>query len=90
MSRKPSVVSSPTVAPDRWRIVLVATVVPWKTRSTSVSESERFSHASAIPSTVAIEGSAGVLGTLWTEMPASPTMKMSVNVPPTSTPIRCT
>ena len=63
-SRNPSVTSIPVVAPRRSMIELVTRVVPWAIASTSaIGTFSRVSRA-AVPSTTAIEGSAGVVSRL--------------------------
>src|SRR2546421_3580132 len=74
-SAKPAVVTSATLAPRRSSSALVATVVPWASRSGRGCRRRA--------STTASEGSCGVEGTLST-LPSSTTT--SVNVPPVSTP----
>src|SRR5579883_2644148 len=46
------------------------------------------SHSSRKPFSTPSDWSGGVLGTLWTKMPRSPSSTRSVFVPPTSTPTR--
>ena len=88
VSRNPSVVTIPSRPPFRSSTALVATVVPcasWvRDPGATPSAARRSTAASA-----ASPGFAGVLGTLNT-MGARPsrTHTTSVNVPPTSTPIR--
>ena len=86
----PCVQSSPTRAPRPWSTALVATVVPCVTDTMSSAESPYWASMAPRPSTTAREGSSGVEGALNSR--ASPlcssTMRKSVNVPPTSTPIR--
>ncbi len=86
----PSVVIRPTSAPECVSAMLVATVVPWSRFSTSASPTPAFSHRSLIPCTEPRAGSSGVEGTLSTVIrpDSSSTRIRSVNVPPTSTPIR--
>src|SRR4030095_9634062 len=92
-SRCPSVVRSPTRAPLRSSSALVATVVPCTMRSvraSSVSRERPSSAASApSPSTRPAEVSSGVDALFAiTTCPLASTAATSVNVPPTSIPIR--
>ncbi len=84
MSRIPSVVITPTMAPRDSSIVFVAVVVPWRSSSTSRRAARR-----STPSTTARDGSSGVVGSFATSTaPVSVSARTtSVNVPPTSTPI---
>src|SRR5688572_30794948 len=93
MSRWPSVVSRPTFAPLRSSRALVATVVPCTMRSVlrrSPSRSVPHSAASSpSPSSRPSDWSCGVEAHLaMTTRPVSSTAARSVNVPPTSIPIR--
>src|SRR5215813_1545493 len=93
MSRCPSVVSMPTVAPLRSRSALVATVVPCTTRSVAPSSgavSVPSSRArSAMPSITPMDGSSGVEADLaMATRPSGSTATRSVKVPPTSMPMR--
>src|SRR5690348_13341273 len=93
MSRCPSVVSMPTVAPFRSRSALVATVVPCTTRSvapSSAAVSVPSSRASStIPSITPMDGSSGVEADLAiATRPSGSTATRSVKVPPTSMPMR--
>src|SRR5262245_61978502 len=95
MSRWPSVVSMPTVAPFRSSNALVATVVPCTIRSVSARNRRRSSETSAAskssPSITPIEGSEGVEADFANvTCPSSSTATRSVNVPPTSIPMRNT
>src|SRR3569833_1533330 len=90
MSRNPSVVIRPTLAPVRSSTALVTSVVPWTMSFTwsavvPLSASDRL-----IPSMTARLGSAGVVGSLqvWVRPRVSSCSTRSVKVPPTSTPIR--
>src|SRR6516162_6833587 len=92
-SRWPSVVNSPTRAPLCSSRALVATVVPWTIRSVSASSAESCmpstSASSFSPPMTPSEGSFGAEGTLAKlVLPESSTATRSVNVPPTSTPMR--
>ncbi len=88
-SRKPSVVIMPTSLPLCSSTMLVATVVPWKNISMSATSMPARSASTSIPSIVPIEGSWFVDGVLCTvTVPSSSHRTRSVNVPPTSTPIR--
>src|SRR3990172_2326686 len=95
MSRWPSVVSMPTFAPLRSSSALVATVVPWTMRSVASSR-ERRSLASSTarrprPSMTPMDGSSGVEADLAiVTRPSRSTATRSVNVPPTSIPMRYT
>ncbi|HAN08023.1 MAG TPA: hypothetical protein DCP89_05935 [Acidimicrobiaceae bacterium] len=93
VSLKPSVVIKPTTAPLPSNIVLVATVEPWTNSAHSSRMSETVNPKSAaICSTARITpwlGSEGEDGTFATQVDPSESAKTkSVNVPPTSTPIR--
>src|SRR5262245_23821796 len=93
MSRCPSVVSMPTLAPLRSRSALVATVVPCTTRSvapSSAAVSVPSSRASsAMPSITPMDGSSGVEADLaMATRPSGSTATRSVKVPPTSMPRR--
>jgi hypothetical protein len=66
MSRKPRVVIMPTSAPLRSITMLVATVVPWKTMSTSPGAIPAMSQISSTPLTTPIDWSSGVEDTLCT------------------------
>src|SRR5262249_5010310 len=95
MSRWPSVVSMPTVAPLRSSKALVATVVPWTISSVSARNRVRSSDTSAAskssPSITPIDGSEGVEADFASvTRPWSSTATRSVNVPPTSIPMRNT
>ena len=92
-SRVPSVVSRPVRLPPPVRTALVATVVPWTTRSTLARKAStpapRCSASSAMPRMMAPAGSAESAGTLCTAMsPAASQRAKSTKVPPTSTPMR--
>src|ERR1051326_2541344 len=92
-SRWPSVVRSATFAPFRSRSALVATVVPWTMRSVRASSVARSRPSvlarSVRPSINPSEGSAGVEALFaMTTRPDSSTAARSVNVPPTSMPMR--
>src|SRR5882724_5523281 len=92
-SRWPSVVSRPTFAPFRSSRPLVATVVPWTMRSVLASSPRRsVPHSAASrprPSMRPSDWSRGVDAHLaMTTRPFSSTAARSVNVPPTSIPIR--
>src|SRR5215510_1230032 len=93
MSRCPSVVSMPTLAPLRSRSALVATVVPCTTRSVAPSSAPvsvpRSRASSAMPSITPMEGSPGVEADLaMATRPSESTATRSVKVPPTSMPMR--
>src|SRR6266542_1059290 len=93
MSRWPSVVSRPTLAPLRSSRALVATVVPCTMRSVparSGCASMPSSWArSPSPSMTPIDGSSGVEADLaMVTRPFASTATRSVKVPPTSTPMR--
>src|SRR5438445_2749818 len=95
MSRCPSVVSTPTRAPLRSTRAFVATVVPCTRRSVSASNPGRSRPTSPArrpsPSMIPRDGSSGVEADLArATRPASSTETRSVNVPPTSMPIRYT
>src|SRR5262249_29363187 len=79
----------PVTAPSYSSTALVPIVVPCNTWSIVVRGNLVRSHNSAMPATTPRDGSSGVVGTLWiTVCPVSVSAKtMSVNVPPTSTPI---
>ena len=66
MSRYPSVVIIPTFAPVCSITMFVAIVVPWNTWSSSAGLSPASAVSSRIPATVPWDGSAGVVGSLWT------------------------
>ena len=85
-SRKLRVVSIPTSAPVCSMVMLVATVVPWTTRSTSSRVTPAVSQSSRSPFSTPSDWSRGVLGTLWKNTPRSDSRTRSVFVPPTSTP----
>ena len=92
-SRVPWVVSRPVRLPPPVRTALVATVVPWTTRSTlprkASTSAPRCSASSAMPRMMAPAGSAGSAGTLCTAIsPAASQRAKSTKVPPTSTPMR--
>src|SRR5215468_7947101 len=93
MSRCPSVVSMPTLAPLRSRSALVATVVPCTTRSVAPSSAPvsapRPRASRAMPSITPMEGSSGVEADLaMATRPSESTATRSVKVPPTSMPMR--
>src|ERR1700675_2844857 len=93
MSRCPSVVSMPTLAPLRSRSALVATVVPWTIRSVAASSARASVPSSAAkrprPAITPIDGSSGVEADFAiTTRPLLSTATRSVKVPPTSTPMR--
>src|SRR3990172_5365611 len=88
-SRKPSVVSIPTLAPRSVSRALVAKVVPWMINSSSPINSLKifrsalaaFSRESMRP----VLGSSGVVGALnWLSRPCLSRTRQSVKVPPTS------
>src|SRR5476651_495705 len=85
--RKPLVVTSAVRAPLSSRIMLVATVVPCSTRSSSGAAKPASASASRIPVRKACEGSPGTLGVLARQIcPLDASCKaMSVKVPPIST-----
>ena len=93
MSRKPCVAMRPTVAPLASSMVLVAMVEPC-TNKAQGSRSSRTDRPRSVPSrsSAAITprlGSIGTEGTLATHVaPWASASTRSVNVPPTSTPIR--
>ncbi len=64
MSRKPRVVIIPTRAPARSITMFVATVVPWKTASTSPGATPASSQTFKMPLTTPSDWSCGVLETL--------------------------
>src|SRR5262252_6146118 len=92
-SRCPSVVSRPTVAPLRSSSAFVATVVPCTIRSVRASRPVR-----SVPHSAASRPSPSIKPSDWsrgvdahfamTTRPPSSTAARSVNVPPTSIPIR--
>ena len=88
MSRKFRVVSMPTSAPLCSMVMLVATVVPWTTRSMSSRVTPAISQSSRRPFSTPTDWSSGVLWTLCTKTPRSDSSTRSVFVPPTSTPTR--
>ena len=88
MSRKFRVVSIPTSAPVCSMVMLVATVVPWTTRSMSSRVTPAISQSSRRPFSTPTDWSSGVLWTLCTNTPRSDSSTRSVFVPPTSTPTR--
>ena len=88
MSRKLRVVSMPTSAPVCSMVMLVATVVPWTTRSMSSRVTPAISQSSSRPLSTPTDWSSGVLWTLCTNTPRSDSSTRSVFVPPTSTPTR--
>ena len=84
------VASMPVAAPRRSITELVTRVVPWTTVSTSPGATPCPASRVAMPSSTAVEGSAGVVNCLWIAMawlPSSNSAK-SVKVPPMSTPMR--
>src|SRR5476651_1924772 len=85
--RKPLVVTSAVRAPLSSRIMLVATVVPCSTRSSSGAAKPASASASRTPVRKACEGSAGMLGVLARQIrPLDASCRaMSVKVPPIST-----
>src|SRR5581483_8757069 len=83
-SRKPSVVSSAVRAPRRSSRAFVATVVPWAKTATSPPSTPTPSRADRTPT----DWSLVVDGTFATRSSPLTTATRSVNVPPTSTPIR--
>ena len=92
-SRCPSVTSRPVGAPFISIIVLSAVVVPWTRISISAhsSESGRSNRSASCcrPFMTPTDWSSGVVGVLSsTTSPSAVTQMRSVNVPPTSTPIR--
>ena len=88
-SRKPRVVISPVLAPDRCRMVLEPTVVPCSTSSTLGRGMSSSASSACRPATTARLGSSGVVETLLSCSTPSPDMTtMSVNVPPMSTATR--
>src|SRR5438105_12042996 len=95
MSRCPAVVSTPTRAPLRSTRAFVATVVPCTRRSVSARSPGRSRPTSPArrpsPSMIPRDGSSGVEADLArATRPVSSTETRSVNVPPTSMPIRYT
>src|SRR5690625_3666943 len=86
MSRNPAVVTNAVRKPLRSSTALVATVEPCA-RSCTVSSG---APVSRIALNAPSSGRSGVLGTLTTRTPFSSIATKSVNVPPTSTPIRIT
>src|SRR5262245_10216304 len=93
MSRWPSVVSMPTTAPFFSSSALVATVVPWTTSAVSRSSASRSRPSSEAsrrsPSITPSDGSDGVEAAFArATRPESSTATTSVNVPPTSIPMR--
>src|SRR5215216_2197353 len=93
LSRKPRVTSIPTRLPRRSRTMFVATVEPcmkWlQLPRSSAEDSESCSAAVSSAARTPSLRSLGVDGTLLTQSaPFRSTRTMSVNVPPTSTPIR--
>ncbi len=86
----PSVVIIPTSAPVWVSAMFVATVVPCRRLSIWERSTSAFSHSWRMPSTTPRAGSSGVEGTLSTVIrpDSSSTRIRSVNVPPTSTPMR--
>ena len=88
MSRNPAVTMAPTVAPRRSIRALVASVVPWMTAPTSRGASPARDSASRAPSSTPRTGSSGVVRTLPVRQAPLCSTATSVNVPPTSTPIR--
>ena len=88
-SRKPRVVNSPVRAPTFCRIVFDATVVPCTTSLTARGSSPLAASTAATPAATPSPGSSGVVVVLLTWMrPSDSARTTSVNVPPTSTPIR--
>src|SRR5207247_5335039 len=93
MSRWPSVVRMPTLAPLRSRSALVATVVPCTRRSVAARRARASAPSSRarspMPSITPMEGSSGVDADLaMATRPSPSTATRSVKVPPTSTPMR--
>ena len=92
-SRCPRVTRSPVAAPSISIIVLSAVVVPCTTMSSCAHSSGRVSPKrsanSAMPFITPVDWSSSVDGVLSSSTsPAGVTQMTSVNVPPTSTPIR--
>src|SRR5580698_2876510 len=75
-------------APLRSISALVASVVPWMTRSTSVGFTPASASADAIPCSTACSGARGVVRTLVVTNRLPICTAMSVKVPPMSTPTR--
>ncbi len=88
--RKPSVVTSPTVAPLPSRIALVATVVPCSTWAIALRSTPACAQTMSMPCSTPTDWSCGVEAVLARQVdPAcSSTSSTSVKVPPTSTPRR--
>src|SRR5215468_2598461 len=89
-SRKPSVVSRPTVAPVRSITVLVTSVVPCTMLCTSAALRPASFRIRSTPLTIASLGSSGVVSSLpvCTILRSASCSTRSVKVPPTSTPTR--
>ena len=89
MPANPSVTSSAVLTPLPSSSALVPTVVPWQRKAMSAARMPPASSVS-IPSTMAREGSSGVLGSLVTEIApvSSSRHTKSENVPPVSTVTR--
>src|SRR5499425_3266333 len=84
-SRKPRVVMNPTGAPRCSTMALVTMVVPWA----SVAHGPVLGARATMPFKTPSAGLVGVVGTLHDSIrPAGSDATTSVNVPPTSTPIR--
>src|SRR4051812_45375051 len=85
--RNPAVVTSAARAPLPSRIMLVATVVPCRTRSRAEASRRASSSARRMPAMKACEGSRGTLGVLARQIRplAGSCNAMSVKVPPMST-----
>src|SRR5215831_9388194 len=89
-SSKPAVVRTAVTAPFCSRKALVATVVPWMNRSTSLSFAPAMSRMRRVAAPMPSSRSFGVLGTFVSaSRPSRSSATMSVNVPPMSRPI-CT
>src|SRR5467141_2192653 len=90
ISRYPAVVIMPVTAPSCSSTALVPIVVPCSTWSMAGRGKSKRAHSSPIPATTPRDGSSLVVGVLWIRVrPDSVSANtMSVNVPPTSRPIR--
>src|SRR5215470_4616448 len=89
-SSKPAVVRTAVSAPFCSRMALVATVVPWMTRSTSPGLAPAMSRMRRVAAPMPSSRSFGVLGTFVSaSCPSRSRATMSVKVPPMSRPI-CT
>ena len=88
VSRKPAVVTRAVRAPVREIRALVASVVPWMNASRSARSAPASATTWWTPSRMPCSGASYVVRTLVENNPSSVSSTTSVNVPPTSAPMR--